>query len=212
MQKRSSSSYFFELLVSDVPRVILHGLNVLYHGSLDGAFGHGSDEVDLSQIQAIKINISHTSCPFLSSDYEYNVVFYSRELADSIWNSASREKKSELRALTRRVSLSSQKGLLARRIIDNLFIQSRRPIYFTKFDERIQPDYSVPLAYHRQLFNEFESYLMRCPCGFPLVRSLFQAQGLDLIERRLTRQQTATSELIVTYVLQGIAKNNDAGS
>ena len=201
MRKKSSGPYFFELLVSDVPRVVLHGLNVLYHGSSDGAFGLGSGKADLSQIQAIKINISHTSCPFLSSDYEYNVVFYSRELADLIWNSSSRKKKSELRALTRRVSLSSQKSLLARRIIDNLFIQSRRPIYFAKFEERIQPDYNVPLAYHQQLFSQFEGYLMRCPCDFPLVRSLFQAQGLDLVERRLASQHTATSELIVTYVL-----------
>lgn len=199
-QNRTSTPWFFDLLISDIPAAIYNALAILYHGSSDGAFGRAiHDRVDLRKIHAVKVNISHTSCKFLSEDYEFNLVCYSKGLAHSIWEPSCREKKKELKCLIRRVPFNKEQSLVARRLIDELFIKKDYKVYFAKFDESISPDYCVPLSYHDQLFHLFEMYIMRNPIEFPLVRSLFKVQGIDMAERKFASYHTARDEQVVIY-------------
>lgn len=195
--------YFFELPVSDISRSISDALRILYYGCSDGIFGvKKNDRVDLEKIHALKINISPNPEASLSNEFEYNLVFYGKSIADSIWDVDCRNRQAELRALTRRVSLNTEKSRLARRILDSLFIKSTPPIYFAKYEENIPADHYVPLEYHRQLCNNFDIYLMRTVPGFPLVRSLFAAQGLDMAKRKYARYTSVDTTPIITYTLE----------
>ena len=196
--------YFFDLPISDIARNVCDALRILYHGSLEGVFGQKMNErVDLERIDVIKIPVIHRSTKPISDLYDYNVVFYDKSIAGSLWDSEDREKQAELRALTRRVSLNAEKGHLARRILDNLFIKpDNHPVYFAKHEGIIPPDNCVPLCYHAQLGKRFEAYIMRSNRDFPLVRSLCRAQGLDLAKRRFARESPSSSHRpIITYTL-----------
>ena len=206
--------YFFDLPVSDISGSVCNALRMMCHGCLGGVFGQSMHErVDLTKIKAIKIRVSHKSTKPLSDQYEYHLVFYRKCIAASIWDPACRKRQADLRALTRRVSLNAEKSLLSRRLLDNLFIRSERPIYFTKYEEIVPPDHYVPLAYHQQLFREFEPYLMRTAPGYPLVRTLVQAQGLDLAERKLVGHPDDLDGQVVTYTLvaPALATSNRPG-
>lgn len=197
-------SYFFDLPVAEVSRNVCDALRLLYYGSLEGAFGTPmNDRVDLGEVKAIKIPILLSSGS-ASDPYEYNLVYYSKELSDSLWNFEDREKQAELRELTQRVSLNREKSSLAKRILNNLFIKpgpAACPVYFTKFEGLIPHDGCVPLDYHRKLMDSFDGYLMRCKRDFPLVRSLFRAQGIDMAKRRLARHEDCVRP-IITYMLK----------
>jgi hypothetical protein len=198
--------YFFDLPISDISSSVCNALRVMYHGCLDGAFGKQvNDRVNLDEIRAIKIRVLHKSSKPLSEAYEYNLVFYRKCIAQSIWDPACRIKQAELKALTRRVSLNVKKSLLAKRLMDHLLIRSEREIYFARYTEVVPADHYVPLEYHQKLFREFEPYIMRTSPNFPLVRSLFQAQGLDLAERRLATRESDTANRVITYKLKAQA-------
>ena len=198
------TSYFFDLPLADVSRSICDALRILYHGNPEGTFGEKwNDRVDLEQIHAIKIGVCHSSTNALSDDYEYNLVFYRNSIADSIWEPASREKHAELRGLTQRVTLNKEKSLLADRLLGRLpFIRSTRPVQFAKYESVPPPDHSVPLEYHRQIHRDFECYIMRTIPDFPLVRSLFRAQGLDMAKRKFASYSSDNRRPIITYTLK----------
>lgn len=198
--------YFFDLPISDISSSVCNALRVMYHGCLDGAFGKQvNDRIHLDEIRAIKIRVLHKSSKPLSEAYEYNLVFYRKCIAQSIWDPACREKQAELKALTRRVSLNVKKSLLAKRLMDHLMIRAERDIYFARYTDVVSPDHYVPETYHRKLFHEFEPYIMRTRPNYPLVRSLFQTQGLDLAERRLASRESDTVNRVITYKLKAPA-------
>lgn len=196
--------YFFDFPVSDIARNVCDALRILYHGSLDGAFGPKMNEqVDLERLHVIKIPVIHQSMKPISDLYDYNLVFYDKPISGSLWDLEDREKQAELRALTRRVSFNAEKSHLARRILDNLFIkQDNHPVYFARYEEMIPRDNCVPPSYHAQLRERFDAYIMRSNRDFPLVRSLCRAQGLDLAKRQFARESRSSSHRpIVTYTL-----------
>ena len=206
-------SYFFDLPVSEVSRSVCDALRILYHGSLDGIFGTPmNDRVNLNEVKAIKIAILHLSSGAASDQFEYNLVYYSKELSDSLWDLECREKQAELRALTQRVSLNSEKSHLAKRILNSLFIKPDPmicPVYFAKYEGQIPHDNYVPLDYHRKLPGLFDGYLMRCNRDFPLIRSLFHAQNIDLAKRHFSRDPNHCSRPIITYTLRNTAATHD---
>jgi len=198
--------YFFDLPISDISSSVCNALRVMYHGCLDGAFGKQvNDRINLDEIKAVKIRVLHKTSKPLSEAYEYNLVFYRKCIAQSIWDPECRTKQSELKALTRRVSLNVKKSLLAKRLMDHLWIRAEREIYFARYTEAVPADHYVPLDYHQKLFREFEPYIMRTRPDFPLVRSLFQAQGLDLAERRLATRESDILNRVITYKLKAKA-------
>lgn len=203
--------YFFDLPISDISSSVCNALRVMYHGCLDGAFGKQvNDRINLDEIRAVKIRVLHKTTKPLSQAYEYNLVFYRKCIAQSIWDPACRTKQAELKALTRRVSLNVKKSLLAKRLMDHLLIRSERDIYFARYTETVSPDHYIPEAYHRKLFGEFEPYIMRTRPEYPLVRSLFQAQGLDLAERHLATRESDPVNRVITYKLKAKAASAPA--
>lgn len=207
------SLYFFDLPISDISSSVCNALRVMYHGSLDGAFGKQVNErINLDAIKAVKIRVMHKSSKPLSEAYEYNLVFYRKCIAQSIWDPECRIKQTELKALTRRVSLNVKKSLLAKRLIDHLWIRAEREIYFARYTTMVPPDHYVPETYHRKLFGEFEAYIMRTRPNFPLVRSLFKAQGLDLAERRLASRESDPVNRVITYKLKSRAASAPASN
>ncbi|HEY8961396.1 MAG TPA: hypothetical protein VIM57_04260 [Luteolibacter sp.] len=205
--------YFFDLPISDISSSVCNALRVMYHGCLDGAFGKQVNErIDLDGIKAVKIRVLHKSSKPLSEAYEYNLVFYRKCIAQSIWDPECRIRQAELKALTRRVSLNVKKSLLAKRIIDHLLIRAEREIYFARYTAVVSPDHYVPEAYHRKLFAEFEPYIMRTRPNYPLVRSLFKAQGLDLAERRLASRESDPVNRVITYKLKSRAASAQASN
>ena len=203
--------YFFDLPISDISSSVCNALRVMYHGCLDGAFGKQVNErINLDEIKAVKIRVLHKTSKPLSEAYEYNLVFYRKCIAESIWDPSCRTKQAELKNLTRRVSLNVKKSLLAKRLMDHLLIRAEREIYFARYTEVVPADHYVPVDYHQKLFREFEPYIMRTRPDFPLVRSLFQAQGLDLAERRLATRESDTLNRVITYKLKAKAASAPA--
>lgn len=198
------TSYFFDLPLADVSRSICDALRILYHGHPEGTFGGKcNDRVDLDQIHAIKIGVFHSSTNALSDKYEYNLVFYRKSIAGSIWEPSSRERNAELRGLTQRVTLNAQRSRLADRLLGSLpIIRPTRPVQFAKYEAIFPSDHCVPLEYHRQIHRDFECYIMRTIPDFPLVRSLFRAQGLDMAKRKFASHSSGNRRSIITYTLK----------
>lgn len=199
--------YFFDLPVVDVTGSVCDALRYMYHGCFSGAFGQISqDPVDLDEIKAIKVRLSHKSAAPLSEEFEYHLVFYRKELANSIWNLSCRKRQRRLRSLSRRVVLSEQptlaveKILITRRLLD-FFTRKPCDIYFTRYDLPVPPDYYVPVDYHQQLLREFTPYIMRSPIEYPLVRSLFQAQNLPLDARQVVKDSPKHTDQVIVYKL-----------
>lgn len=196
--------HFFDLPVSDIARNVCDALRILYHGSLEGAFGQKMNErVDLERVDVIKIPVIHQSTKPISDLYDYNIVFYDKSIAGSLWDFEDREKQAELKALARRVSFNAGKSPLAKRILGNLFVKpDTPPVYFAKYELPIPSDNCVPHGYHAQLSERFDAYLMRSNRDFPLVRRLCRAQGLDLAKRKFAGESPSSSHRpIITYTL-----------
>jgi len=199
-----TSQRFFDLPISVVSGSVCNALRIMYHGSLDGAFGQSLHErVDLDKIQAIKIHLPYRPADGKPAEYEYNLVFYRRDMAASIWDPECRDRQAELMKLTRRVFLNGEKEPFSQRVVRRFFDRAERPIHFARYQDTVPADHYVPLAYHRQLFLDFVPYIMRTRPDYPLVRSLFQAQALDMAERKLVGHAAGDDPPVVTYRLKG---------
>ena len=177
-------TFFFDLPLSDVYGVGCSALRLIYHGSESGAFGNKTkNAIDLDCVQAFQISLKHRTVETLSEEYHYYLVYYRKSLGVNLWNNRFRKGCPILRKLTRRVKFSSKPSSIPNRI-RRFYIKSNRPVHIAQYHSEVPTDDNVPPEYIQDFGDRFEGFLMRCTKGYPLVRSLFDAQGLELSERR----------------------------
>ena len=177
-------TFFFDLPLSDVYGIGCSALRLIYHGSEAGAFGSRTkNAINLDHVQAFQISLKHRTVAALSEEYSYYLVYYRKDLGVNLWNNRFRKGCPTLRKLTRRVKFSSKPSLIPNRV-RQFYIKSNRPVHVAQYHRRVPTDDNVPPEYIEDFGDHFEGFLMRCQKGYPLVGSLFDAQGLTLSERR----------------------------
>lgn len=178
------STYFFDLPLSDVYGIGCAALRLIYHGDEHGAFASKTKEaLDLDVVQAFQITLKHRTVTPLSDQFAYYLVYYQKDLGISLWNHALRKGCPTLRKMTRRVGLTNKASLKPNRI-RQLYIKENRPVHIARFDCEVPTDHYVPQPYIDDFADRFDGFLMRSKRAYPLVTSLFDAQGLSLAERR----------------------------
>lgn len=196
--------FFFDLPLSDVYGIGCAALRLIYHGSEEGVFGSTIKEAfDLDSIEAFQISLRHRIVEPLSKQYDYNLVYYRKELARTLWDSGLRRGCPTLRKLTRRVTYSDKRSLEPNRL-RRFYIKSNRPIHVAKYSKEVPTDHYVPMEYIQEFGERFEGYLMRSKRGFPLVSRLFEAQGLSMAERRDIAMATETTPHVLAFTRDSI--------
>ncbi|NWK54558.1 hypothetical protein HW115_02975 [Verrucomicrobiaceae bacterium N1E253] len=186
--------YFFDLPLSDVYGIACAAMRLIYHGSAEGAFGMDTKEaIDLEHVDALQIALKHRTVDPLSEIYDYDLVYYRKEIANRLWSSKFRKGCPTLRRLTRRVQFSDKATIKPNRL-RHFYIKSNRPVHVAKYGNDVPTDHCVPEDYIQSFGEQFEGYLMRSKMGFPLVTSLFDAQGLNLADRREVSKLQASSK------------------
>lgn len=182
--------FFFDYPLADVNGIACAAMRLIYHNSAQGSFSGGkahSDShtaLDLDTKEAFKISLEHLSSDPLSEDFEYNLIYLNQDMSEHIWEGAKRGESKDLQKLTRRVQLGEFASLEAKRYKTPFWVRFQRPIYIALCDEFLHNDHYVPQAYYEKFHNKFHAFLMRTEVGYPLVRTIFDAYGLKMSERR----------------------------
>jgi len=193
------TTFFFDLPLSDVYGAGCAALRLIYHGCERGAFSTQTKEAfDLAHVQAFQISLKHRTVEPLSDEYHYSMVYYRKELGVNLWNNRFRKGCSTLRALTRRVKFSHKRSLKPNRL-RHFYIKSNRPVYIALYNGDVPTDHYVPQPYIDEFGRIFEGFLMRSKRGYPLVSSLFAAQGLALTERRDMSATSSTAPHVLAF-------------
>lgn len=200
----SSQLYFFDFPIVDANAIANSALRFLFHGSPHGAFGNQSnlpipETRYLENFDAFKVNLEHLSNDPLSDEFEYNLIFLSKRLAEDLWIGKKRSNNPELTKLTRRVQLGSEASLNAKRYKTPFWVRFRRPIYLSIFDSLIGDDNYVPTAFRQQFMNKFTGFLVRTEKGFPVVRTIFDAYGLAMTNRQEVEDPLDGPLQVVSY-------------
>jgi len=192
-------TFFFDLPLSDVYGIGCSALRLIYYGSEAGAFGNCiKDAIDLDEVQAFQISLKHRTVEALSDDYSYYLVYYRKDFGVNLWNSRFRKGCPTLRKLTRRVKFRSKPSLIPNRV-RLLYIKANRPVHIAQYHSRVPTDHDVPAEYIKEFGEHFEGFLMRCKKDYPLVSSLFDAQGLTLSARRDVAVASKTAPHVRVY-------------
>ena len=193
------STFFFDLPLSDVYGAGCAALRLIYHGCEKGAFSSQTKEAfDLSHVQAFQISLKHRTVEPLSDQYDYSMVYYRKELGLNLWNNRLRKGCPTLRRLTRRVKFSGKRSLNPNRL-RQFYIKSNRPVHIAQYSSEVPTDHYVPQPYIEEFGRIFEGFLMRSKKGYPLVSSLFAAQGLSLTERRDMSATSSTAPHVLAF-------------
>lgn len=156
------------------------------------------DSIILDHVQAFQISLKHRTVDPLSEDYQYYLVYYRKDLGVNLWSNRFRKGCPTLRRLTRRVKLGSKPSIVPKRV-RQFYIKSNRPVHIAQYHRRVPTDDNVPREYVQDFGDHFEGFLMRCKQGFPLVTSLFEAQGLSLSDRRDVHNSSAVAPQVRVY-------------
>lgn len=191
--------FFFDMPLSDVYGVGCAALRLIYHGCEEGAFSRSNKKViDLDHVTAFQLVLKHRTVTPLSDKYDYNLVYYRKDFAANLWSGVFRRGCPTLRKITRRVKLGSKQDLKPNRL-RSLYIKSNRPVHVARYESGVPIDHYVPLEYVEEFDQRFDGFLMRSKKGFPLVTSLFNAQGLALSARRDMTQSSKESPHVLMY-------------
>ncbi|NWK54557.1 hypothetical protein HW115_02970 [Verrucomicrobiaceae bacterium N1E253] len=177
---------------------------MIHYGSRRGVFGSGTEEaVDLNQADAFQITMSVRSRALLSDRYDFNLVYYRRDLSESLWNAKLRKKHLSLKQITRRVAFGEDPSVEPLRV-KHFYLKSDRPVYVAKMEHGMPNDDCVPLDYVSQFNKLFVGYLMRCPKAYPLEVELFGQQGLSLAMRRDGAVISSVAPHVLVYQRGGL--------
>jgi len=161
--------FFFDLSLADVYGIGCAALSLIYYGSRRGVF-HLTDKesVDLDCVDAIQISLIPRTVAPLSDRYDYNLVYFRKDLGIKFWDSKRRRSFPQMKKLIRRVVCSDVASVEPNRL-RQLYIRSNRPVHVAQYSHVIPTDDYVPVSYVEKLKRCFEGYLIRSPKGYPLV-------------------------------------------
>ena len=186
----SPEQFFFDVPLVDVNAIAHSAMRLIYHGSTHGAFGSfGSqnariEPLDLDKCDAFKISLDHLSVDPLAEGYQYSLVYLNDTLSENLWNGKKRDASPALKELTRRVQLAESPSLSAKRYRTPFWVKFQKPIYIARYDSALAHSSQVPEEYQQRFLNKYQGFLMRTEKDYPLVRTIFEAYGLKLEERR----------------------------
>jgi hypothetical protein len=200
----TSHLYFFDFPIADALAISNSALRFLFYGSPHGAFGQQGDAAIpetrfLENYDGFKVSLEHLSNDPLDNNYEYNLVFLTKNTAKDLWIGSKRANNPELKKLTRRVHLGVRPSLQAKRYKTPFWVRFKKPIYLSIFDANIGDDNYVPSAFRQQFHNKFTGFLMRSEKGFPLVRTMFDAYGLKMVNRQEVQDRLDGNLQVVAY-------------
>ncbi|MGJ8673608.1 hypothetical protein [Rubritalea sp.] len=199
-----SHLYFFDYPLIDAKAIANTALRFLYYGSAHGAFGRSATNSipktrNLDTFDAFKITLTHLSKDPLSDDFEYNLVYFSNTIAKDLWLVSNRSEHPELRKVTRRVHLGNQQSLNAKRYKTPFWVRFTRPIYLSIFEQKIGDDNYVPPIFCQEFHAKYTGFIMRTKKDYPLVRTMFDAYGLEIGTRHEVHDRLDGDLQVISY-------------
>lgn len=196
--------FFFDYPLIDAHAIACSALRLICHGSTHGVFGaYGATAaqtaLDLESIEAFKISLARLSNDALTDQYEYSLVYVTKELSEHLWSGEKRALAPDVKKLTRRVHLNETASLEAKRYKTPFWVRSLRPIYLAKYDIESLSDHYVSDSYHHKFHQKYQGFLMRSEVNYPVVRNIFEAYGLEMTNRREVKDDLDGNLEILSY-------------
>lgn len=177
--------FFFDLPLSDVYGVGCAAMDLIYYGSVKGVFGATKkNSVELGDVDAFLIPLKHRTQEPLSDEFDYDLIYYRREIGRHLWNHQMLSKSGGGKVKwIRRVGFSSQPSLQPSRL-RRFFIKSNRPLHVKRCRHFVPSDDCIPADYIDAFNEQFAGYLVRSVRGAGSVEKLMDDQGLTMTARR----------------------------
>ena len=197
--------FFFDYPLIDAHAIACSALRLICHGSIHGVFGsYGStttkdQALDLEKIDAFKISLARLSNDALTDQFEYSLVYVTKELSEHLWDGEKRALAPDVKSITRRVHLNETASIEAKRDKTPFWVRSLRPIYLAKYDIENLSDHYIPDAYNHQFHEKYQGFLMRSEVNYPVVRNIFEAYDLEMTNRRKVKDVLDGDLEILSY-------------